>query len=309
MTPFGTDGAVRRRRQTYEGEEVMPSRCSIIATVLAMTMYISAIPGAQAFDEAKYPNWRGQWSAPLAYQFGTNPSWDQTKAQGLAQQAPLIPEYQALHEASLADVAAGGAGLDRDFLCITPGMPRMMNVYSTMEIRVLPDTTYMLFGFVNDVRRIYTDGREWPANIEPSYAGYSIGNWIDMDGDGRFDVLEIETRGFKGPRTLDSTAIPLHADNQTIVKERIFDNAADHNILYDEITLIDNAFTHPWTVTKQYSRRQQAQPLWREAECAENNAHTRIGKQDYMMSGDGFLMPAKKDQPPPDLRYFNNARR
>ena len=25
------------------------------------------------------------------------------------------------------------------------------------------------------------------------------------------------------------------------------------------------------------------------------------------MSGDGYLMPAKKDQPPPDLRYFKKA--
>jgi hypothetical protein len=286
----------------------MRARSSIVGTVLVATLCATIGSGARAFDEAKYPNWRGQWSAPLAYRFGTNPSWDQTKAQGLAQQAPLTPEYQALHEASLADVAGGGTGLDRDFLCITPGMPRMMNVYSTMEILVLPDTTYMLLGFVNDIRRIYTDGREWPANIEPSYAGYSIGKWIDTDGDGRFDVLEVETRGFKGPRTLDSTAIPLHEDNQTIVKERIFSDAADSNILHDEITLIDNALTRPWTVTKQYRRNAQVRPQWRESECVENNAHVSIGNQHYMLSGEGLLMPAKKDQTPPDLRHFSKSR-
>lgn len=285
----------------------MRARISIMVSGLAAMAFVAAVTGARAFDETKYPSWRGQWSAPLAYQFGTNPSWDQTKAQGLAQEAPLTPEYQTLHEASLADVAAGGHGLDRDFLCITPGMPRMMNVYSTLEILVFPDTTYMLLGFVNDIRRIYTDGREWPAEIEPTYAGYSIGNWIDSDADGRFDVLEVETRGFRGPRTLDSTAIPLHADNKTIVKERIFGDAADSNILYDEITLIDNAFTRPWTVTKQYRRNPQMRPLWREAGCVENNAHIRIGNENYMLSADGLLMPAKKDQSPPDLRYFNRS--
>jgi hypothetical protein len=276
---------------------------------LAAMALVAAVTGVRAFDETKYPNWRGQWSAPLAYQFGANPSWDQTKAQGLAQEAPLTPEYQALYEASLADVAAGGAGLDRDFLCITPGMPRMMNVYSTLEILVFPDMTYMLLGFVNDLRRIYTDGRDWPAEIDPTYAGYSIGKWVDSDGDGRFDVLEVETRGFRGPRTLDSTGIPLHADNKTIVKERIFGDAMDSDVLYDEITLIDNAFTRPWTVTKQYRRSPQARPLWREAGCVENNAHIRVGNQDYMLSGDGLLMPAKKDQSPPDLRYFNRSSR
>lgn len=283
----------------------MRARISIMASGLAAMAWVAAVTGVRAFDETRYPDWRGQWSAPLAYQFGTNPSWDQTKAQGLAQEAPLTPEYQALHESSLADVAAGGAGLDRDFLCITPGMPRMMNVYSTLEILIFPDTTYMLLGFVNDIRRIYTDGRDWPAEIDPTYAGYSIGKWIDSNGDGRFDVLEVETRRFKGPRTLDSTAIPLHADNKTIVKERIFGDARDSSILYDEITLIDNAFTRPWTVTKQYRRNPQTRPLWREAGCVENNAHIRIGSQDYMLSGDGLLMPAKKDQSPPDLRYFN----
>jgi hypothetical protein len=27
--------------------------------------------------------------------------------------------------------------------------------------------------------------------------------------------------------------------------------------------------------------------------------------EDYFLSADGLLMPTKKDQPPPDLRYFN----
>jgi hypothetical protein len=30
----------------------------------------------------------------------------------------------------------------------------------------------------------------------------------------------------------------------------------------------------------------------------------KIGKENYMVSADGFLMPAKKGQKPPDLRYF-----
>jgi hypothetical protein len=33
-----------------------------------------------------------------------------------------------------------------------------------------------------------------------------------------------------------------------------------------------------------------------------------IGKENSFLSADGMLMPAKKDQPPPDLRYFKPAR-
>jgi hypothetical protein len=29
-----------------------------------------------------------------------------------------------------------------------------------------------------------------------------------------------------------------------------------------------------------------------------------IGSENYFLSADGLLMPAKKNQPPPDLRYF-----
>jgi hypothetical protein len=33
-----------------------------------------------------------------------------------------------------------------------------------------------------------------------------------------------------------------------------------------------------------------------------------VGKDDYFLSADGLLMPARKDQPPPDLKYFNRSR-
>jgi hypothetical protein len=41
----------------------------------------------------------------------------------------------------------------------------------------------------------------------------------------------------------------------------------------------------------------------------EENQHVRIGNDSYMLSADGLLMPAKKDQPPPDLRYFKQQRK
>ena len=30
----------------------------------------------------------------------------------------------------------------------------------------------------------------------------------------------------------------------------------------------------------------------------------KVGKENYFLSAEGHLMPAKKDQAPPDLRYF-----
>ena len=47
-----------------------------------------------------------------------------------------------------------------------------------------------------------------------------------------------------------------------------------------------------------------AHPAWREVICAEGNQHVKIGKEAYFLSADGYLMPTKKDQSPPDLKYF-----
>jgi hypothetical protein len=69
--------------------------------------------------------------------------------------------------------------------------------------------------------------------------------------------------------------------------------------------VIDHALTRPWTVNKTYGREpDKARPIWTENNCGEYNNHVKIGDEGYMLSADGFLMPAKKGQAPPDLRYF-----
>jgi hypothetical protein len=255
---------------------------------------------AQVFDFGKYPALDGQWVRIGA------PRWDTSKPER-AQQAPLTPEYQTIYEAGLRDQDEGGQGTNPTSTCLAPGMPRSMNVYHPMEIVITPKTVHILIDHTHDFRRIYTDGRDWPVGEEPSFAGYSVGKWIDTDGNGRFDVLEIETRGFKGPRAFDSTGIPLHEDNQSIVKERLYVDKNDPALLYDEITTIDHALTRPWTVTKRFRRDPNPRPVWTENVCGEGNGHVIIQNQDYVLSADGLLMPAKKGQRPPDLRYFNRA--
>jgi hypothetical protein len=278
----------------------MRFRSAIGTAALAAALCVP-LADAYAFDESKYPNLKGQWRR---VEPGNPTRFDPSKPAGRGQEAPLTPEYQAIFEGGLADLAAGGPGLDMSYTCLPPGMPRIMNVYSPMEIVLTEHTTYILIDHIHDNRRIYTDGRNWPQDIEPSFKGYSIGRWIDEDGDGKFDVLEVETRHFKGPRALETTGLPLHRDNQTVVKERIFFSKAQPGILHDEITVTDNAFTRPWTVLKSYRRMGGPQPVWQENLCTEENGHVEIGGQNYMLGADGLLMPTKKGQAPPDLRYF-----
>jgi hypothetical protein len=273
-------------------------------TPLAAIVLLAALGAASAAPvhaQAAYPDWRGQW---LRVGTGQGAPWDPTKPPGLAQQPPLTPEYQALFEANLADQAAGKQGLDPTYRCIPSGMPRAMIAVQPMEIVVTPEITYVSLELFRVLRRIYTDGRDWPAAIEPTFAGYSIGRWEDTDSDGRYDMLAVETRGLKGPRTFDSTGIPLHRDDQTVIKERLYPDKSNRNVLHNEITTIDHALTRPWTVTRDYRRDPRSQPVWSEYICTEDNHHVIIGSENYIVSGEGYLMPVRKNQLPPDLRNF-----
>ncbi|HEY7300683.1 MAG TPA: hypothetical protein VH684_22530 [Xanthobacteraceae bacterium] len=283
-----------------------------IGIFVSLCVSFMALGVATAFDQSKYPDLRGEWrrgpnTITVRVTQPRGAVYDPSKAWGPAQQAPLVPEYQARFEANLADQAAGGQGIGETYTCVSPGMPRVTNAYGPTEFVVTPNTTHILVENIRDSRRIFTDGREWPSLIQPSFLGYSIGKWIDTDDDGKFDTLEVETRGFIGPRAFDSSGIPLHGDNQTVVKERMHLDKGNPNRLLLEVTVIDHALTRPWTVLKSYRRETDPQPIWPESVCGEANNHVQIGKESYMISGDGLLMPTKRGQKAPDLKYFRRS--
>jgi hypothetical protein len=270
---------------------------SICAVALA-TALLATPSAAQVVDFGKYPDFKGQWART-----GNPNNWRQ-----LAGPPPLTPEYQKIFEDIQADLKAGGPGNWPSTFCVPQGMPAMMSFYDPMEMIVMPEITYILISHNDDMyRRIYTDGRDWPADAELTYAGYSIGNWVDEDGDGKYDVLEVETHFLKGPRGYDTSGLPFHRDNQTIIKERIYLEKADGNTLYDEITVIDHAMTRPYSKTQKATRNPNPRPVWHSDVCAEDNTWVKIGNEAYYLSADSKLMPSKKNQVPPDLSYFKQT--
>src|SRR6516162_6592596 len=277
-------------------------RSSICAVAVALAA-ILMVGTVQAAD-AKYPNWKGAWArwvppnavrdpgnGGTGFTAGGQPSFDQTKPLGRGQEAPLTPEYQKVFEESVADQASGGEGnfFDHSVRCMPGGMPLMTIAFTPLEFVVKPDITYVLTGNTEPNRRIYTDGRDFPTDLAPTFAGYSIGRWIDTDAAGTYDVLEVETRGpFKGPRAYDATGLPLAFDNQSVFKERIFRDKADPRILHDEVTVIDHALTRPWVVDKKYTHNPRHR--WNESSCIQNGGMVAIGRESYFMSADGKLM-------------------
>jgi hypothetical protein len=266
------------------------------AGALAAIVLSSAV--ALADEAKKYPDWDGLWNrgSPVG-------TWDPTKPGGLGQQAPLTPEYQKVLEANLAK---GKAGIQFDIkgTCGPVGMPRVMMMYEPMEIVIKPKVTYMLIESMSPIRRIYTDGRQFPnpEESDAAFVGYSVGKWLDTDNDGTYDTLEIETRNMRGPRLFDSVGTPLSKDNDTVVKEKIYLDKSNPDVLWNEITTEDGALTRPWTVKRFYKREHH--PIYEEYSCTEDNRWVAIGGELYLADSEGYLMPIQKGQSAPDLKYL-----
>src|SRR5262249_7616203 len=120
------------------------SHQALIGTVALAAALAVALADAQAFDESKYPDWSGAWRRIPVPGVTGQPGYDQTKRLGPPQQAPLTPEARAIMEASMAEQAKGGQGNYPTYVCLSPGMPRIMTPYGMMEIVITPETTPIL---------------------------------------------------------------------------------------------------------------------------------------------------------------------
>lgn len=257
--------------------------------VLWVGLFLGLNPAIQAqpSDAYEYPDWSGQWNriGGLSYP---------PEGYAAAGPPPLTPEYHAIWQRyqALKEEGGGPAG-DPPSLCYPPGMPRLMTMSFPMEIIVTPAVTYIYGEWDSQFRRVYTDGRDWSDNLEivPNFNGYSIGEWRDEDGDGVYDALLVETRAIEGERSFDSTSVPLHENNNTIVLEEF--RLIDEMTLENQITTIDDALSGPWTVHRRYSR-QLEDVQWVEYVCVENNRHMRIGDEWYFINRqEGLLEPTR----------------
>ena len=115
-----------------------------ISLFMLIVVVCTSFTGALALDKTKYPDWKGQrvraGGAEAAPWDARKP--DARKLWGLGQQPPLTPEYQALFEADLKQLAAGVKASDATARCIPVAMPRVMMAIHAMEIVILPDTTF-----------------------------------------------------------------------------------------------------------------------------------------------------------------------
>src|SRR5690606_30598715 len=104
-------------------------------------------------------------------------------------------------------------------LCWPPGMPMMMNRVWPINIVQLPTAVMVVANFMNQVRMVYTDGREHtdPDLYVPSYNGESIGHW---EG----GTLVIDTRNFESSHHWITDGVPATEDLRIIERLMLSDD-------------------------------------------------------------------------------------
>jgi hypothetical protein len=118
------------------------------------------------------PDWTGLW------QRVGPPFFDPNQPQGVLTSAKLKPEPLA-ELTRRRELSAQGIEYDPISDCGPPGFPRWLAIPFLREFIVTPGQTYLFSETVNNLRRVYTDGRGHPppADAYPLSYGDSIGFW------------------------------------------------------------------------------------------------------------------------------------
>jgi hypothetical protein len=249
MRPFwgfvSNTGGLKVRNRLI-GVGIMLIAASTFPTILfAQTAETSAKEQAQV--PASTPDISGVWMGrELSKTFKGDPL------------PPLQPSADATYKATQAKDHKDHAGTDPYLSCYPPGVPRILLIPFPFEILQSPSRVLMLFEYDHFVRRIYTDGREHPKDLDATWMGNSIGKW---DG----DTLVVDTIGFNDKTWLDMLGVP-HSEALHVV-ERI--HRVDHDTLQDDIVIDDpKTLTKPWNVQKIFKLR----PKWEIMEyiCEDN---------------------------------------
>jgi len=119
--------------------------------------------------------------------------------------------------------------------CLPDGVPHGDLLPEPFKIMHTPGVIVMLYEVETTFRQIFIDGRKLPADMSPTWQGYSVGRW---DG----DTLVIDSAGFNDRSWLDARGTPRSTDMR--IEERF--HRRDYGHMDLTITITDpQIFTKP----------------------------------------------------------------
>jgi hypothetical protein len=148
---------------------------------------------------------------------------------------PYKPEVAKLVAARHADDSRD----DPHVRCLPDNPPRAWTLPHLTKALHSPKLLALLYEVNAMYRQIFIDGRPFPADMNPTWNGYSVGHW---EG----DTLVVETRGFRDDTWIDTWGSPMSGDGK--MTERI--RRPTFGTLEIELTIDDpKHYTKPFTVT------------------------------------------------------------
>lgn len=186
------------------------------------------------------PDWSGVWTREASV-FFFDP--DQTAMNQLPT-AKLTPEYERKLMEKL-DRIDRGIAYDRLSAGEPAGMPRWFSEPFLRDFAVTPHQTWMINEMMNEVRRIYTDGRGHPPpeDAYPLWEGDSIGFWDE-------DRLIVHTTQM---RSGQYQRIQPHYSEQVEVVE-IWQKTDEETLAADVWIYDPPALEEPWYTRQVYKK-------------------------------------------------------
>jgi hypothetical protein len=222
--------------------------------------------GGQPLTAPAIPDWSGVYSRPATNNF----TFDPDQPPGGPSTAKLTPEFQAKLQKRVEDVKRG-IEWDPISTCSPPGHPRWLTEPFTREFIVTPKQTWLINEMVNDIRRIYTDGREHVPESDryPIPDGDSIGFW---DG----PKLVIHTNQLQAG--IYQRANPDYTDQVETVE--IWQKSDDKTMSVDVWVYDPPALAEPWYVKQTYGKLSDPDLRIRYWNCGENPNNSVVQTKD-----------------------------
>ena len=185
---------------------------------------------------------------------------------------PMTPWAEEKWKANKPNIGPNSVSIsesnDPILKCFPPGIPRAYLVRAEpIEIANIPGRVLMIFEYDHFIRNIYTDGRQHPKDLNPTWMGDSIGKW---EG----DTLVVDSVGFNDKTWLDNDGHP-HTEDLHVI-ERI--RRVSHDTLTIDTTIEDpKAYTKPWGGHAIYDLK----PDWNLGEmvCEDNETYGDMQKK------------------------------
>lgn len=242
----------------------------------------AAAKGGTKMTWKDLPDWTGIWARPLE-RIGIK--FDPKQKSQAETTATPTPEYQKRVEKKIADQAKG-IEWDPLSFCLPSGYPRWLAEPFLREFVLRPEGAWLINEQLNEIRRIYTDGRGHvaPADAYPLWQGDSIGFWNG-------DTLVIHTNSLKSGQF--QRLQPDYSEQVSTVEQwrRVSPDLMQVIVdIYDPIAL-----AKPWRVVQGYERVKTPDLRIGYWSCEENNniVQSPEGGTDFLLPGDsGYKDPA-----------------